>query len=37
MPLYLNLFKVLVCKLLWVMDRVTNYLSVHRTGRVPRT
>lgn len=37
MLLYLNLFKVLVCKLLWVIDRVTNYLSLHRTWRVPRT
>ena len=36
MPLYLSLFKVLVCKLLWAMDRVTNCLSAHRTGRVPR-
>lgn len=37
MLLYLKLFKVLVCKLLWAIDRVTNYLSLHRTWRVPRT
>lgn len=30
-----NLFKVLVCKLLWAIDRVTNYLSLHRLGGFP--